>query len=160
MGTDTVTKLPTIVPGNYDWSKGVRKVATLKGHANSIQSVAFSPDGRYALTGSWDYTAKLWSVPSGVIVKTLTGHKDCITSVTFSPDGRYALTGSWDDTAKQWSVPDGAYVKTLNLSGCVTDAKFSPDGRYILCGNGRDMTSKEFVLPPEGRVATLFECVS
>ena len=32
-------------------------------HANAVFDVAFSPDGRTALTGCWDGTARLWDVP-------------------------------------------------------------------------------------------------
>jgi len=33
-----------------------------KGHEGSINSVAFSPDGKMILTGSWDKTARLWGI--------------------------------------------------------------------------------------------------
>ena len=35
------------------------------GHADSIVSVAWSPDGRCALSGSADHTVRLWEVESG-----------------------------------------------------------------------------------------------
>jgi WD40 repeat protein len=37
-------------------------VRTLSGHTSAIWSAAFSPDGKYVLTGSFDYTARLWEV--------------------------------------------------------------------------------------------------
>ena len=87
-----------------DWSKGVRKVAVFTGHSGVV-CIAFSHDGRYALTGSNDSTAKLWSVPGGECIRAFAGHKSAVFTVAFSPDGRYALTGSWDETAKLWSIP-------------------------------------------------------
>jgi hypothetical protein len=32
----------------------------LKGHAGWVSSVAFSPDNRWVVTGSWDNSARLW----------------------------------------------------------------------------------------------------
>ena len=83
------------------------------GHSRLVTSVAFSPDGRYALSGSWDETIRLWEVSTGREVRTLKGHSGWVTSVAFSPDGRYALSGSWDETIRLWEVSTGREVRTL-----------------------------------------------
>jgi WD40 repeat protein len=69
-----------------------------------VRTLAFSPDGRYALTGSADNTAKLWSVPDGAYVKNLGEYSYAVTSIAFSPDGLYLLTGSVDGTALLWEA--------------------------------------------------------
>ena len=43
-----------------------REVHTLTGHANIVTSLAFSPDGRWLATGSWDKTIKIWDVQTGL----------------------------------------------------------------------------------------------
>ena len=35
------------------------------GHSKGVYSVAFSPDGRFALSGSLDETLRLWDIATG-----------------------------------------------------------------------------------------------
>ena len=46
-------------------------VATLKGHTESVYSTAFTPDGKYVVTGSFDKTIKVWDAATGKEFKTL-----------------------------------------------------------------------------------------
>lgn len=50
------------------------EVKILKGHTNSISSLSFSPDGAKCITGSFDGTAIIWDVKSGMISHRLGGH--------------------------------------------------------------------------------------
>ena len=72
----------------------------LEGHTDRITSVALTPDGKWALTGSWDRTARLWDLRNpGSSPRVLSGHTDVVYSVALTPDGTRALTGSYDYTA-------------------------------------------------------------
>jgi hypothetical protein len=105
-------------------------------HDGQVLSVAFSPDGRLALTGSQDSTAKLWLLESGKPLQVLSGHRAKINAVAFSPDGQQLLTGSRDNTAKLWSL-DGKLLKTFDgHSYDVFSVNFSPDGSNILTTSG------------------------
>ena len=44
---------------------GGKEPKIMKGYSPSVFSVAFSPDGRYASSGSSDRTMKLWDIATG-----------------------------------------------------------------------------------------------
>ena len=48
----------------------------LSGHANGVNSVAFSGDGSKVVSGSLDKTVKIWNVDSGKVIQTLSGEID------------------------------------------------------------------------------------
>jgi dipeptidyl aminopeptidase/acylaminoacyl peptidase len=111
-------------------------IRTFTGHTNRVSSVAFSPDGRTALSGSLDHTLKFWDVATGREISSFAGHTDRVRSVAFSPDGRTALSGSWDHTLKLWDVVTGKDIRSFaGHSDLVRSVVFSPDGRSALSGS-------------------------
>ncbi len=83
-------------------------------HRNdAFNSVAFSPDGRFIASGSYDNTIKLWDASSGKLIRSLEGHQSEVRSVAFSPDGRSIASGSYDNTVKLWEVKTGAEAQTF-----------------------------------------------
>ncbi len=106
--------------------------------SSEIDSVAFSPDGRFILTGGKDETAHLWDEATGREIRTFEAHNDPVTYVAFAPDGRYALTGSGFTTARLWDVATGKQIRSFKIEGQVADTlvvALSPDGRLVLTGN-------------------------
>ena len=103
----------------------------LSGHTDLIFSVALTPDGRWALTGSRDNTARLWDLSNpGSSPRVLSGHTDAINSVAITPDGKWALTGSQDNTARLWDLSNpGSSPRVLSgHTGAIFSVALTPDG--------------------------------
>ena len=70
-------------------------------HSGAVDSVAFSPDGRRIVSGSYDGTVQVWDAATGQPVGApLAGHTGSVVSVAFSPDGRRIASGSLDNTVR------------------------------------------------------------
>ncbi|MEG5163443.1 AAA-like domain-containing protein [Microcoleus sp. AT3-A2] len=103
-GTIKLWKLdasPTVTDTSVPHKALLRR--TLKGHAEGVLEVSFSPDGEIIATASLDNTVKLWN-KNGILLTTLTGHRGVVTRVSFSPDGTFLASASFDQTAILWDV--------------------------------------------------------
>ncbi|HSS47820.1 MAG TPA: TIR domain-containing protein, partial [Thermoanaerobaculia bacterium] len=76
----------------------------LTGHKNWVRSVAVSPNGIWAASGSDDWTVKIWDLKTGACWATLQGHKYHVHSVAITPDGKRILSASADTSVRVWDV--------------------------------------------------------
>jgi WD40 repeat protein/DNA-binding SARP family transcriptional activator len=118
---------------------------TLEGHRSGLRHAAWSPDGRWIATSSFDATARIWDAHTGEQRYTLIGHASDVFDVEWSPDSTRLLTGSLDGTAKLWRVTDEGTRQMLSLSAQDTSSgvagmAFSPDGDRVMTGD-TDLTA-------------------
>jgi WD40 repeat protein len=122
-------------PGHRLWRLLYDKsIRTYEGHTDTVRSVAFLPDGRTALSGSFDQTLALWDVASGTRLRSFRGHYDRVTSIAVSPDGRTAVSGSADKTIRLWDVATGQQRREFDADNYVWSVAVAPGGRIALSG--------------------------
>ena len=99
-------------------------------------SVAFSPDGKWIASASWDSTIGLWQ-PNGRNIRFLRGHNGAIWDVAFSRDGRTLASCANDGTIKLWNLASMQEAATLHgHDGPVSSVAFSPNGNYLASAGG------------------------
>ncbi|MBI5208734.1 MAG: caspase family protein [Elusimicrobia bacterium] len=126
-------------PGDVRPGAGKPEIFVQLGHANYVQAVAFSPDGRLALSAGRDYTLILWDVATGKEIRQLIGHKHWVTCAAFSPDGKRALSGDFDHAVRLWDIATGKELQRFTKHKSPVDfVAFSPDGRLALSGSGSE----------------------
>lgn len=107
----------------------------LEGHENAIYSVAITPDGKLAVSGSYDGTLKVWDLLSGKCTATFKGHKWDVRSVAVTFDGKGIVSGSSDNTLKVWDLASGKCTATFKgQKGAVYCVAISPDDQRAVSG--------------------------
>lgn len=119
-----------------EWAQKITLCNTIKAHANIIYSVAISPDGQTIVSGSRDYTIKVWQLISGKCIRTFKGHLGWVHSVAIAPNSQVIVSGSDDNTIKIWSLNSGQLLRTLKgHSDWVKSVAIAPDGETIISGS-------------------------
>lgn len=106
----------------------------------NFRDVAWSYDGRLAVTAGEGDQARIRDVTTGELVAVLE-HAAPVNDIEFSPDGSMLATASDDTTAKLWRTRDGALLATLSgHSDPVTALAFAAD-RDLLATASADSTA-------------------
>ncbi|MCC5603274.1 nSTAND1 domain-containing NTPase [Nostoc favosum] len=110
----------------------VREKNRLVEHDGMLESVSFSPDGKFIATASRDRTVKIWSLDGKKQSMELQEPQgEGFNSVAFSPDGTLMATGSWDKTAKIWSRGGKLLHTLMGHKKAVLEVAFSPDSQLL-----------------------------
>ena len=136
-----------IVSGSEDNTAKISSLLTrkclriMKNHTATISSVAFSPNGKWTVTGSLDKTLRLRETKESFLSTTqaITGtYGKPVTACSIAPDNNQIVFGAsnemriWDITAKAITILKGH-------TDTITSACFSPRGNFIL-STARDNT--------------------
>ncbi len=110
--------------------------ADLIGHGGMVRAIDVSPDGNRVLSGSFDFTARLWDFGGQMEVGVLDAHAGPVTNVAFVGAGLRAVTTSDDKTAILWDLKTMKPVRRLVGHGHkVMGLAVSADGNTAATGS-------------------------
>ncbi len=122
--------------------------------AATVQSMAFSPDGKNLVVSYWAGDLLVWDLAGQRVLTNLAGHTGMVWDMAFSPDGKILATASSDQTVRLWDVGSWQTKGILRGHGDeVWAVKFTPDGQTLVTGS-KDETIMLWPVHPE-RPATL-----
>jgi len=101
------------------------QTAVLSGHTGEVNCLTFSSDGTLLVSGSDDYTAKLWDVQASGVIKTFS-HTCGVWSVSISADCATIASGSIDSTIQLWNIKTGECQCVIKQQYTVDHVGFSP----------------------------------
>ncbi|KAG8981295.1 hypothetical protein FRB93_008748 [Tulasnella sp. JGI-2019a] len=100
--------------------------------------VAWSPDGRRIISGSWNGTLCLRDPSTGARVgEDWKSHTKAVACVAWSSGGKMIVSGSYDYTLRLWDSTSGARIGEAwkGHTDIVLSLAWSPDSKYIVSGS-------------------------
>lgn len=114
----------------------------LRGHTDIITRIAWSPDGRFLASPSFDTTIRIWDVARGECAAVLEGHQGAVYTVVWSPDGHRLASGGKDGIVRIWNSENGELLAQLHHEYAVWGASMarSRTKACIIRRRGQDQT--------------------
>lgn len=128
---------------------------TLSGHSKSVASIAYNPNGKILVSGSYDNTVKLWNLTKNKEIRTFKGHSAWVAAVAITPNNKNLVSSSYDNTIKLWNMVNGQQIRTFKgHSDSVGALLVTKDGKTIISGSF-DRTIKLWNLDNGEEIRTL-----
>jgi WD40 repeat protein len=105
----------------------------LRGHQNVIWTLALSPDGNTAVTGSEDKTLRFWNLKTGQEIQRI--RADGIFSCArYSPDGNTVFATNWDGKVRIIEIPNFKVKASIECGQPTLDISVFQDGQHFVVG--------------------------
>lgn len=129
----------------WDTVQSRAEIRRLEGHTDWVWSVAISPNGRYAasgsgplrlpVTGDSDTSIRVWNLRTGEVVHHFDSHQHTVHALRFLPDSAHLVSASWDGRVRWWPLSGDAPGRTIYTHDRrVFSVDISPGGARGLSG--------------------------
>ncbi|KAK3537221.1 hypothetical protein QTP70_003379 [Hemibagrus guttatus] len=113
----------------------------LNNSRKTITTLAFSPDGKYVVTGESGHmpAVRVWDVVARTQVAELQEHKYGVACVAFSPNSKYIVSVGYqhDMIVNVWAWKKNVLVAANKVSSKVMAVSFSNDSSYFVTAGNR-----------------------
>lgn len=105
-------------------------------HAGTVNTVAFTPDGKLLISAGDDCIIRFWDTLNGRRLLELRGHAGYVSRVAVAPSGRTLASTSSDGSVRLWEIATGRQLWSSAANGCPIDSvAFAPDGNSLIWGD-------------------------
>ena len=119
-----------------DHARHDQSLRILRGHADFITSCAVTREGQFCISGSDDYTLRVWNLKTGETLHILEGHIAPVTSCAVTQDGKFCISGSSDRTLRVWDLMTGETKRIFEgHDDQVTSCAVTKDGKFCISGS-------------------------
>jgi WD40 repeat protein len=108
------------------------RVQKFVGHSAQVEGVAFSSDGRRAVSAGSDKNVILYDVNTQRVERIFAGHTANVYTATFTSKNRRIVSASADATVRLWDVDNGNELSKYVHESGVLCAAVSSDGKRIV----------------------------
>jgi WD40 repeat protein/DNA-binding SARP family transcriptional activator len=109
---------------------------TLRGHIDTVRTMAMNPDGRMLASGGGGVFVDLWDIHTGQLLHTMAELDDETVFLAFSPDGLLLASIGRDPTITLWDVRTWQRWDTLQVyTNPIYSIAFRPDSEQLLSGS-------------------------
>lgn len=110
----------------------IQRLFLTGGEENSIESIAYSPDGRTVAIGLGTGGIILLDTTTGALSQNLGHGMRRVLGLAFSPDGGLLGSCDIDETVHLWDIKTGKLLRTfIGHKDDVFSVAFSPDGKTL-----------------------------
>ena len=122
----------------FDVASGQLLRALKDPHSDTVNCVAFSPDGQQLATCAADRFIKLWGTAEGKFIRSFEGHTHHVLGVSWRADGRVLVSSGADLVLKVWDARTGDQLRTAQnlFTKEVTSVNFLADGELVVASGG------------------------
>lgn len=120
----------------YEW-QSESYILRQQGHFDSMNALAYSPDGSRIVTASEDGKIKIWDIVSGFCLATFDEHQSSVTGVAFAKRGQVMFSSSLDGTVRAWDLIRFRNFRTFTSTSRIqfSSVAVDPSGEIVAAGS-------------------------